>query len=290
MHQQSTNYFYNVPENLKCKYPSMPDITISTNRILKLLGNLKTDKAAGRPDEIKPIVLKELRNEIAPVIQIIFEKSLQTDQLQNDWKTARVSPLYKKDDRNVPANHRPISLICILCKVVEHIVASNLTQHLHNNYILYEFQHGFCAKRSCETQLIQLTEDLGRQLKDRHPVDLVLLDFSMSFDRVNHLKLLFKLSTHGVKGKTLNWIGSFLGGRTQAVVLEGECSSDVPALSGIPQGSVFGPLLFLLYINDRPVNIQSQARLFTDDTAVYLTIDNKNDISREMGIYLGHRI
>ena len=176
---------------------------------------------------------------------------------------------------------------------MEHTAASNHTQHLHNNNILYELQHGFRVKRSCETQLIQLTEDLGRQLKDKHPVDLVLLDFSMSFDRVNHLKLLFKLSTHGVKGKTLNWIGSFLGGRTQAVVLEGECSSDVPALSGIPQGSVFGPLLFLLYINDRPENIQSQARLFTDDTAVYLiaiTIDNKNDISREMGIYLGHRI
>ena len=156
----------------------MPDITISTNRILKLLGNLKTDKASGRPDEIKPVVLKELRNEIAPVIQIIVEKSLQTDLLQNDWKTARVSPLYKKDDRNDPANHRPISLICILCTVMEHIVASNLTQHLHNNNILYELQHGFRAKRSCETQLIQLTEDLGRQLKDRHPVVLVLLDFS----------------------------------------------------------------------------------------------------------------
>ena len=148
------------------------------------------------------------------------------------------------------------------------------TKHLNKHNILYDLQHGFRQKRSCETQLIQLVEDLGRQLIQGKQTDLVLLDFSKAFDKVNHLKLLFKLSQHGVKGDTLNWIRAFLVGRTQAVVLEGESSSEVPVTSGVPQGSVLGPLLFLLYINDLPQNIQSQVRLFADDTAVYLTVNS----------------
>ena len=159
----------------------------------------------------------------------------------------------------------------------EHIIASKLTQHFNQYNILYDLQHGFRERRSCETQLIQLVEDLGRQLVDGKQVDLVLLDFSKAFDKVSHSKLLFKLSQHGVKGNTLNWIRAFLVGRTQAVVLEGESSSEVPVTSGVPQGSVLGPLLFLIYINDLPQNIQSQVRLFADDTAVYLTVGSSDD-------------
>ena len=160
---------------------------------------------------------------------------------------------------------------------MEHIIASNLTAHLNQHNILYDLQHGFRQKRSCETQLLQLVEDLGKQLIKGNQIDLVLLDFSKAFDKVNHLKLLFKLSQHGVKGNTLNWIRSFLLGRTQTVVLEGERSAEAPVTSGVPQGSVLGPLLFLLYINDLPQNIQSQVRLFADDTAVYLTVTSSED-------------
>ena len=112
---------------------------------------------------------------------------------------------------------------------------------------------------------------MGRKLTQGNQVDLVLLDFSKAFGKVNHLKLLFKRSTHGVKGRTLKMISSFLGGRTQAVVREGECSPEVP------KGSVLDPLFFLLYINDLPENIQSQVRLFADDTAVYLIVSGAND-------------
>ena len=107
--------------------------------------------------------------------------------------------------------------------------------------------------------------------------DLVLLDFSKAFNKVNHLKLLHKLSCFGVKGNTLSWIQSFLIGRTQTVVLDGESSNEVPVTSGVPQGSVLGPLRFLLYINHLPENIQSQVRLFADDTAVYFTVSNLQD-------------
>ena len=226
---------------------------------------------------IKPVVLKQLKIEIAPVICLLFEKTLQTGQLPSDWKKAQVCPLFKKGDKTEPSNYRPISLTCILCKVMEHIIASNLSTHLNKHNILYELQHWFREKRSCETQLIQLVEDLGRQLSLGKQTDLILLDFSKAFDKVNHLKLLYKLSCFGVKGNTLNWIQSFLIGRTQTVVLDGESSEEVKVTSGVPQGSVLGPLLFLLYINDLPENIQSQVRLFADDTAVYLTVTNMQD-------------
>ena len=173
------------------------------------------------------------------MIKAIFEKSLETGQLPKDWTTTRVCPLFKKGDKCDPANYRPISLTCILCKVMEHIVTSNLARHLNGNDILNGLQHGFREKRSCETQLIELVEELGRKLSHGHQVDLVLLDFSKAFDKVNHLKLLFKLSSYGIKGKALKWISSFLEGRALAVVLKGVCSSEVPVTSGVSHGAQY---------------------------------------------------
>ena len=147
------------------------------------------------------------------------------DKIPSDWTKANVSPVFKKGNKNDPANYRPISLTCILYKVMEHIIASKLTQHPNQHNVLYDLQHGFRERRSCKTQLIQLVEDLGRQLVTGKQVDLILLDFSKAFDNVSHPKLLFKLSQHGVIGNTLNWIIVLLVGLTQAVMLEGDSSS-----------------------------------------------------------------
>ena len=156
---------------------TMPEINISQNGLLKLLKNLKPGKAAG-PDRLKPLLLRELREEIAPIIKVIFDRSLQTGKLPADWMLANVMPVFKKGDKSLAENYRPISLTCILCKVLEHILASNIIRHLDGQGILYDLQHGFREKRSCETQLIMLIEDLARSANLGKQTDIILLDFS----------------------------------------------------------------------------------------------------------------
>ena len=143
--------------------------------------------------------------------------------------------------------------------------------------LLYDLQHGFRSKRSCETQLVTLIEDLMRNSIAGNQTDLVLLDFSKAFDKVSHQKLLLKLHRYGIRGPTLKWIQAFLSDRTQTVVIDNEKSATVPVTSGVPQGSVLGPILFLIYINELPDKTRSKVQLFADDTAIYLAVSNLED-------------
>ena len=254
----------------------MEEFSISCNGILKLLQNLKPFKAAG-PIRLNPLLLKELREEIAPIIQIIFERSLPTGKLHADWCIAQVTPIFMKGSKSFAANYRPISLTCILFKALEHIIASHLGKHLNSHDLLYDLQHGFREKRSCETQLTMLVQDLARNVSKGKQTDLILLDFSKAFDKVNHFKLLWNLREYGIRGHVLAGIRAFLGNWSQTVVLVGEESGSVPVTSGVPQGSVLIPILFLVYINDLPVELSLEVRLFADDTAVYLTIGGTED-------------
>ena len=145
-------------------------------------------------------------------------------------------PLFKIGEKSEAANYRPISLTCILCKVLEHIIASNVVKHLDRHNTLYDLQHGFRSKRSCETQLVMLMEDMLRNSVDGKQTDLILLDFSKAFDKVNHEKLLLKLHSYGIRQDTLAWIRAFLSNRQQQVVIENESSGSVPVTSGVPQG------------------------------------------------------
>jgi hypothetical protein len=258
------------------RYPTMPDIQVSEKGVLKMLQNLKPHKAAG-PDNIKPLVLKQLAPQIAPILTTIFKKSLDTSQVPSEWRNAFVTPVYKKGSRYEASNYRPISLTCISCKLIEHLIVSSLMKHSNTHNILHPNQHGFRQNRSPETQLVEFTSDIANNLKDNKQTDVLIMDFSKAFDKVGHGKLLHKLSTHGVRGKTLSWIQSFLSGRTQEVVVEGEHSDRAPVTSGVPQGSVLGPCLFLHYINDLPEGIGSSVRLFADDTIMYLAITSTED-------------
>ena len=153
----------------------------------------------------------------------------------------------------------------------EHIVVSNLMRHLDNNNILTDCQHGFRPRKSCETQLITLADELIKSLDEGKQNDLAILDFSKAFDRVPHERLLLKLDHYGIRGRTLDWI------RAQKVSVEGVASEPIHVKSGVPQGSVLGPVLFLVFINDLPASIRSSSRLFADDCVVYREIQTQND-------------
>ncbi|KAK7088259.1 hypothetical protein V1264_022195 [Littorina saxatilis] len=150
--------------------------------------------------------------------------------------------------------------------------------HLDTHKILTEAQHGFRKFRSCETQLIETVHDIAKNLASEDQVDAILLDFSKAFDKVPHQRLFHKLDHYGVRNNTLKWICSFLTGRTQQVVLEGVHSSAGPVTSGVPQGTVLGPLLFLIYINDMPEAVKhSKLKLFADDSLLYKKVTKQQD-------------
>ena len=160
--------------------------------------------------------------------------------------------------------------------MLEHVVTTKIVSHMDKYNLLYDLQHGFRSKRSCETQLVTLIEDLMRNPIAGNQTDLVLLDFSKVFDKVSHQKLLFKLHRYGIRGPPLNGSRHFYD-RTQTVVIDNEKSATVIVTSGVPQGSVLGPILFLIYINDLPDKTRSKVRLFVDDTAIYLAVSSLDD-------------
>ena len=165
----------------------------------------------------------------------------------------------------------------ICSKLMEHILVRNIMTHLEEHDILYQWQHGFRSKRSTETQLLTFIHELSQNLDQKKQTDIAILDFSKAFDKVPHSRLALKLDYYGVRGNARNWISAFFLNRSQRVVLEGEASDTVQVTSGVPQGTVLGPILFLLYINDLPNGISSGVHLFADDAIVYRTISDPSD-------------
>ena len=227
----------------------MVEITVDPNGVLKLLNNLN----------------------IAPILSLIYNESLAQGTLPDDWRQANVVPIFKKGEKYDAANYRPVSLTCICCKTLEHIES-----------ILADCQHGFHSQRSCKTQLVQffhdLVSNLDRALNRNHrQTDVIIIDFAKAFDKVPHRRLLYKLDYYGIRGSTHKWITSWLSGRSQKVVIDGHASFPVPVLSGVPQGSVLGPILFLIFINDLSENIRSSVRLFAYDFVLYRNMKSHMD-------------
>ena len=222
-------------------------------------------------DELHPRVLKELATELGPVFAHLFHESIDTGEIPN------ICPLFKKSDRSLACNYRPVSLPCVPCKFLEHIVCSNIMAHLDEYKLLSDRQHAFRKEHSCETQLTTVINDSAKILDNRGHIDTFILDFEKAFDTSPHELLKSKLFSYGIVGKTLKWIDSFLCFRQQRVVVNGMKSDWAPVLSGVPQGTVLGPLLFSLYINDISSDIESEIRLFADDCVCYREIKDEED-------------
>ncbi|MCG7876680.1 MAG: reverse transcriptase domain-containing protein [Candidatus Thiodiazotropha endolucinida] len=271
----------NIPDMGPSNIPSMAPIHISTPGITKLLKNLKPHKASG-PDGVPTRLLLLAADEVSPMLTRIFQTSLDTGSVPKDWREALITPIFKKGARNIASNYRPVSLTSVVSKLLEHIIFSATMKHLTCHNILTSSQHGFRSKRSCETQLISTIHGIAKSLKSgKDQVDVILLDFAKAFDKVPFKRLLHKLHFYGIRHNTLQWISSFLNDRSQQVLVEGSKSEKLEVLSGVPQGTVLGPLLFLVYINDLPsICRSSHARLFADDTLLYKHIRNNEDSTK----------
>ena len=254
----------------------MMDMNITTKGVLKLLTGLKTNKAIG-PDLVSTRFLKDNADEIAPIFTRLFQHTLASGEVPKDWQTTNVIAIYKKGPRSEPSNYRPVSLTCVGSKMLEHIIYHSVMEHLEQNNILVSNQHGFRSRHSCETQLLITIEDIASRINEKKQVDMLILDFSKAFDTVAHQRLIKKLDYYGIRNHTLQWINNWLTTRTQRVVVDGEASPRVYVKSGVPQGTVLGPLLFLLYINDITVGLKSDIRLFADECVLYRTINSPED-------------
>ena len=243
------------------------------------LESLKENKSPG-PDGISSTVLKKCAAELSRPLLMLFKKTMNEGQIPQDWKRARIVPIHKKGSKSKPENYRPVSLTSQVCKVMEKLVKKAIISHLQINDLLTRHQHGFISGKSCMTNLLEALEDWTTTTDEGIGLDILFLDFQKAFDSVPHKRLLAKLKTYGIDGRLLKWIQAFLHERKQQVSVGSGFSEWGLVTSGVPQGSVLGPVLFLVYINELPSLVQNSMKLFADDAKIYSTVRDSQDAKK----------
>ena len=256
-------------------------VNISEDIVLKKLNSVKVDKSQG-PDGINPRILKECSSSVVKPLHIIFKKSLETGTVPKDFKEAYISPIFKKGSRNDPGNYRPVSVTSIPCKILESLIRDSMVNYLDIHKLIAKEQHGFVKGRSCLTNLLETLDDSTNSLDEGEGLDMIYLDYSKAFDSVGHKRLIHKIKSYGFGDVFINWITDFLANRKQRVFLRGHLSEQKDVLSGVPQGSVLGPLLFILFVNDLPDIVNGKVKMYADDTRLYDNQRNSGSLQEDL--------
>ena len=271
----------NTPAYTASKAPlnSFTDIIFSYDNVFKAIMDLKAKPSKG-PDGLPSFFIKQLAESISFPLMLIFSQSFESGKVPDIWKTAIVTPVFKKGLASDVNNYRPISLTCTCCKIMESVIKRQVLNYLLHHNLISKHQHGFLSNHSTCTQLIECTNDWTLAINSHNPVDVAYIDFSKAFDSVCHSKLICKLRSFGIGGKLLAWITDYLSDRTQVVKVGCQLSSVSFVCSGVPQGSVLGPLLFLMFINDIVDEFGDflTTKLFADDVKIYVVIDDPSKI------------
>ena len=268
------------PSTPPSSVPLLSSITCSQECIQQLLSTMKTKTASG-PDNISSHMLKNTARSISPFLHELFSLSLSTGKLPSEWKISNVTPIPKSGDASQCCNYRPISLLSIVSKTFERIIHNQLLNFLLKHSRISRFQFGFRPNSSTQEALLHLSNEWHQQLDSGNQVAAIFFDLSKAFDTVPHDLLLESLQRVGVSGSLLTWFEDYLSGRLQRVVLDGHTSAALPVTSGVPQGSILGPLLFIIFMNsifDTVLSGGSRIILYADDMVLYKPIKNNQDL------------